>query len=538
MKKTKSLQRKILILLAVLVLPMNIISVMITNVMLQDARKSVMNSIHATVKTYAEQMGRMAYNTDYLLYYIPNGNTDGVRMFTKKDETTYYLAKDAVTSYLIKYASNVSIADVFYFYKKDLDDFTIFSDHSTKYREYLEENYFFVNAPMGYVKWHLDQIDGEWYLIRNLQEGDMYYGVMMNLSQQMEDIEDALGYPVKELLFSAKKPDTGNALISQMKCERMGIYVTLLFESSVLTQNISMGRWILIACLMLYVALAPLLYRYIRKWVILPLKELNAAHLELEQGKEEYRIVKEADSEEFQEAYHSFNDMAEGLQNLRLENINKELAYKQMLLDNLQLQIRPHFLLNCFNLLYTMVQTQKTEGAQKMILYISQYFRYLFKYNRSLEIFSKEFELIQRYLEVSEYQYPGEFTFQYEFDPEIELVRVPPLMLHNFIENILSHALVHGRVVHIMFSGFYEDGIVTFQIADDGCGISEEAKNQINSGEYADYERGHHVGLRNSIKRLKYFYHDQGTVYVDSTEGEGTVFTICFPYDLEEEEGL
>lgn len=47
MKKTKSLQRKILILLAVLVLPMNIISVMITNVMLQDARKLVMNSIHA-----------------------------------------------------------------------------------------------------------------------------------------------------------------------------------------------------------------------------------------------------------------------------------------------------------------------------------------------------------------------------------------------------------------------------------------------------------------------------------------------------------
>ena len=174
MKKTKSLQRKILILLAVLVVPMNIISVMITNVMLQDARKSVMNSIQATVKTYAEQMEQIAYNTDYLLYYIPNGNTDGVRMFTKKDETTYYLAKDAVTSYLNKYASNVPIADVFYFYRKDLEDFTIFSDHYTKYREYLEENYFFVNTPMGYVKWHLDQIDGEWYLIRNLQEGDMY----------------------------------------------------------------------------------------------------------------------------------------------------------------------------------------------------------------------------------------------------------------------------------------------------------------------------------------------------------------------------
>ena len=59
LKKTRSLQKKVLILLAVLVLPMNIVSLLITNVMLQDARKSVMNSIQATVKTYAEQMEQL-----------------------------------------------------------------------------------------------------------------------------------------------------------------------------------------------------------------------------------------------------------------------------------------------------------------------------------------------------------------------------------------------------------------------------------------------------------------------------------------------
>lgn len=62
LKKTRSLQKKVLILLAMLVLPMNIVSLLITNMMLQDARKSVMNSIQATVKTYAEQI---AHNTDY-----------------------------------------------------------------------------------------------------------------------------------------------------------------------------------------------------------------------------------------------------------------------------------------------------------------------------------------------------------------------------------------------------------------------------------------------------------------------------------------
>lgn len=45
--------------------------------------------------------------------------------------------------------------------------------------------------------------------------------------------------------------------------------------------------------------------------------------------------------------------------------------------------------------------------------------------------------------------------------------------------------------------------------------------------------RGHHVGIRNSIKRLKYFYNNQGSVSVESAVDEGTLFTITFPFDLE-----
>lgn len=233
---------------------------------------------------------------------------------------------------------------------------------------------------------------------------------------------------------------------------------------------------------------------------------LNTAHRHLEQGNENYRIEGQANSTEFKQAYLSFNHMAESLQNLRLDKISNELARKQTLLDNLQLQIRPHFLLNTFNLLYSMIQTRKTKPAQEMILYLSQYFQYLFQYNRDLELFPKEWKLIQQYLQISRFQYPNSFTFQYELDPEINLVRIPPLLLHNFFENILSHALVHGQIVHIMFSGFYENGMVTFQITDDGRGIPADEVDLINSGNYEEYARGLHVGLRNSITRIKYFY--------------------------------
>ena len=49
-------------------------------------------------------------------------------------------------------------------------------------------------------------------------------------------------------------------------------------------------------------------------------------------------------------------------------------------------------------------------------------------------------------------------------------------------------------------------------------------------------ENNVHVGLKNSIRRLKYFYGEDSSIQVETVEGEGTSFIIMFPYNLEEEE--
>ena len=141
-------------------------------------------------------------------------------------------------------------------------------------------------------------------------------------------------------------------------------------------------------------------------------------------------------------------------------------------------------------------------------------------------------------MEIAEIKNPGAFTFRADFDPEISLVRVPPLLLHNFVENIISHALLPDRVVHIMFYASYEEGIATFQIADDGRGMQQKDVDRINREEYEEYARGLHVGIRNSITRIKYFYDQKACINVESTLGEGTVFTITIPYNLEESESM
>lgn len=540
-KKTIPLTSKILMLLIILVVPLNIVSLIVSTVMIRDARTSIINSIRSTIHTYTDSIDQILYNTNSLLYQLNERNADFLTMIDGEDNLSYQLAKSS----LIKTIRNNQIlsptADYYYFYQKEISDLLIVPHSSSVFDDFLFSNNYFSENLLAHSAWHLVEIDGKPYLTKITSSGSLYYGAFIQLDHIVSDMSDYLNYPIREIIYTEDCPFTGasehdsRTVITSVKCNRTDLYLNLVLDASILVSSISGWRWILIAIIALYIALVPLLYRFIHNWVITPLAQLNTAHLQLQQGEENYRIMQPSNSTEFNQAYASFNSMAESLQNLRLEKINNELARKQMLLDNLQLQIRPHFLLNTFNLLYSMIQTRKTQPAQEMILYLSQYFRYLFQYNRELELFPKEWELIQQYLKISSFQHPDSFTFQYELDPEINLVRIPPLLLHNFFENILSHALVHGRIVHIMFSGFYDNSIVTFQIADDGRGIPPEDVELINSGNYEEYQRGIHVGLRNSVTRIKYFYNQQGTIHVDSTLDEGTVFTITFPYDLEED---
>ena len=148
--------------------------------------------------------------------------------------------------------------------------------------------------------------------------------------------------------------------------------------------------------------------------------------------------------------------------------------------------------------------------------------------------------MVREYLEISALHYENMFTVSYQLDPLLSFMRVPPLLIHNFVENIIQHALIPGKTIHIILYGEYDDENrqAVLMISDDGNGIHSDYADRINENRFDDLPEGKHIGIRNSINRLKHYYGEEASVNVETADGEGTTFTIRIPCDLTDVEEM
>lgn len=186
--------------------------------------------------------------------------------------------------------------------------------------------------------------------------------------------------------------------------------------------------------------------------------------------------------------------------------------------------------MNMFNLLYSFAQIENYQDIQKLALYLSEYFRYLFQSGKELQPFHQELNLIKRYMEIAALRYPDCCDVVYEIDPEALEVEIPPLLIHNFVENIFKHIVNYDKKLHLRIEAYTDGDEAIFLIADDGPGMEPQMVESINHGMFAKKEDDRiHVGIENSYRRMKYFYGDKGNLTVESELGQGTCFSVVIP---------
>ena len=280
---------------------------------------------------------------------------------------------------------------------------------------------------------------------------------------------------------------------------------------------------------LLTVAALPLILYAIQRWVIAPVRRLTEAIERIENGEMEYRIPEQSTGAEFTRINRSFNHMMDQVEALKISVYEEQLKAQKIKLGFLAQQIKPHFILNTLNILYSYEQ-EEFPLIQRMIVYLSRYFRYVINANQDFVTLGQEMEHLRNYFEIQQARYVRTFEAAVEYDPDLADCLIPPLLLQSFAENSIKYALLPDRIVQIRVTAEKTESGMRLTVTDDGRGISPEMLERIEQFRRDRvFRRDLGVGVQNAIDRVELLYSGRGSVELAAREGGGTLVTVDLP---------
>ncbi len=535
-----SITRQITLLVVCLVLPLNILVLAATGVSMDAVQRHSVQSVEGAAALYRQQLdGRLTAVNSY--FFNLNEDSSFTLFIQQRGDDPYRLARSGVIRGAQGNLSSAEAADGYFFYAPKQDDLALVYEGGyaglsmaevLDDRAALRECLGAVSWPEA-AGWQILEAGGSAWLFRFSRRGDFYYGAILSLTRLYEDIASTIPAASAELLLAAAPGEEEKGMTGVWEpLNQSGLWLHIAVPRSEVVRSLPAIQWVALVLACLYLLLIPALLLILNRRLLRPLLDIRRAMLKLGGGDQDYRLPEREPhlAREFNDIHRSFNQMAGSLHTLKIQNYEAALQKKELELKNLQLQIRPHFLLNTFNLIYSLAQLRDYKSIQKFVLYLTDYFRYLFREGASLAPFSQELDLIEKYLDVSAIRYPDCFTVTYDIDPKTHPVQVPPLLLHNFVENVFKHAMRLGEDIHIRISARLEAAMAVFTIEDDGAGMDPATVRQLNGGSFGA-GTNEHIGLQNSLRRLETVYGRKGLLWGDSAPGEGTRFTIRIPWE-------
>ena len=279
----------------------------------------------------------------------------------------------------------------------------------------------------------------------------------------------------------------------------------------------------LIALLLSYV-----LSKTIAKSIIQPINNLSLAINQVEKGNWSTEIDILSD-DEIGLLSKKFNDLIFYIKNL-LDTITLEqIKKKEFEFELIQLQIKPHFLYNSLENISALVELERNDEAVDMILNLSTFYRGALSKGNNIISIKDELSLTESYLKIMKLRYYDVFDYEILSDYNLEQFSCPKLLIQPLVENAIYHGLKNyddtGKVI-ICIESFNKELKIT--IEDTGIGMTEDELQKVITGNISSSAKGG-FAVKNTIERLKLFYHNNCIFNIKSQKNIGTTITIVIP---------
>lgn len=202
--------------------------------------------------------------------------------------------------------------------------------------------------------------------------------------------------------------------------------------------------------------------------------------------------------------FDQFNHMIIHMNELFNETLKEQELRMQAELEQLQLQINPHFLYN--SLSYIVTVAEEPDAVRGMAVHLSRYYRYCTK-KKMITTIKEEVSYARSYLEIMAMR--KRIRYNIDMPQDIGELPIIPLILEPLIENAIEHGLEgceSAKQIEIVIR-WTSDQDVSFSISDDGEGMTKEQiavlRERISRKERKEEES---VGLWNVNQRLINYY--------------------------------
>ena len=198
-------------------------------------------------------------------------------------------------------------------------------------------------------------------------------------------------------------------------------------------------------------------------------------------------------------------------------------------LKNLKNQLNPHFLYNTLDSIKWNARINQVPEIAVLAENLAVILRKSIS-SRPFITLREELETIESYVEIQKIRFTGRFLYETEIPDQLEDCMVPKMILQPLVENAIIHGLDGCGHGYICIYAFQKEGILNISVTDNGCGMSREMEDWINSD--APAKRDGHLGLYNVINILKIYYGQEYGVKAAVTE-DGTTITLRLPVQKE-----
>lgn len=558
------------------ILPLLVVFICLYTLLLQsviEAKKLIYRHIEDTAQLYVEQMNQDIIKINYDIINLMNTNQN---LYLKMEGITpnqskYYSLAEEIQSQLknLKFKYDKNFSFYLYFDREKvlvLDGGMIFSTSilvdqgGALYQEICKVN----NANTNHSEWEIFDSEDQSYAYSCYSKGYISMGCIINMEDLFDFLRiDSMGYEgipyfidsegkkyiskkdirwkeynEKEINFVENSLITGEKefvelFLNKLTGEERSLYI-LVTSNKKIYDNIMILQMLSFVLAIGGIIGGFLLIALYYKKVISPMKIFVE---NLEKVEEEQWINENGKNSilELEMASQEFKKLLRKIKELKIEIYENELRRRKIELEALHIQIKPHFYLNCLNSICVMAEENGQENIIRFTKLLSDYMRYMVENMFEQRTIKEEVKFLYQYIEIQKLRYgKGAFSFDIMLDKELEECLVPGLILYNFVENSITHAIDFEHcidiTVYITTEEYNSEKYLYICISDTGQGFPSNILEKLEKQERIYYNGREHIGILNTVERLKIIYEDKARIsFSNMSDNYGAVVEINIP---------